>query len=197
MARAKTSASSQSSATSEGERPRRRVCVAHHSLVRKPAEIDGSSGAGQTTASMGKLRRGEPAGSPTRTEESRIDDKVCRLAAGTGGSRILARTIRRWRSRSRTESVTASCRARRTDRYLRHDHQESPQGWKSEGKGRQESGISLHHSYFTHYPSPPMAAHRPKSLGTARSASPSSRPTLWTMRCALVHPSKVKSKCIS
>ena len=157
MARAQTSASSQSSAISEGERPRRTCCVANHSLVRKPAEIDGSSGAGQTAASLGKLRRGEPAGSPRRTEESRIDDKVWRLAAGTGGSRILARTTRRWRSRSRTESVTASCRARRTDRYLRHDHQESPRWWKAEGKVRQESGIPLLHSSFVPHSLPVLA----------------------------------------
>ena len=71
MARAQTSASSQSSAIREGERSRRRVCVAHHSLVRKPAEIDGSSGAGQTTALLRNLRRGEPAGSPTGREPGR------------------------------------------------------------------------------------------------------------------------------
>ena len=45
--------------------------AANHPLVRKPAEIDGGSGAGQTTALLGNLRRGELSGSPSRMLQRR------------------------------------------------------------------------------------------------------------------------------
>ena len=99
------------------------VCVAHHSPVRKSAEIDGSPGARQTTAPLGNVRRGELSGSSSRTKQSRIHRKVRRLPSGVGRIRVLAGTPRRRRNRASGKAATAACRVRRTDRDFRHDHQ--------------------------------------------------------------------------
>ena len=102
------------------------VCAAHHPPVRKPAEIDGGSGARQTTAPLRNLRRGELSGSPSRTKQGRIHRKVRRLAAGTRRISVLAGTARRWRDRASGKAAIAPCRVRRTDSDFRYDHQESP-----------------------------------------------------------------------
>ena len=75
--------------------PHQTVCAANHPPVRKPAEIDGGSGAGQTVAPLGNIRLSELPGSPSRTEQSRVHRQMRRLAAGTGGIRVLAGTPRR------------------------------------------------------------------------------------------------------
>ena len=127
--------------------PHQTVCGANHPTVRKSAKIDGGSGARQTTAPLGDLGRGELPRSPSRTKQSRVHRQMRRLASGTGRIRLLAGTPRRWRNRSRSEAATASFRVRRTDRHLRHDHQESSRGWKSEGRMRKE-GPLLHSSFL-------------------------------------------------
>jgi len=105
--------------------PHQTVCAANHPPVRKLAEIHGGSGAGQTVAPLGNIRRGELPRSPSRKEQSRVHRKMWRLASGTGGIRVLAGTPRRWRNRASGQAATAPCRVRRTDRHLRHDHQTS------------------------------------------------------------------------
>ena len=127
--------------------PHQTVCGANHPTVRKSAKIDGGSGARQTTAPLGDLGRGDLPRSPSRTKQSRVHRQMRRLASGTGRIRLLAGTPRRWRNRSRSEAATASFRVRRTDRHLRHDHQESSRGWKSEGRMRKE-GPLLHSSFL-------------------------------------------------
>jgi len=101
------------------------VCAANHPPVRKSAEIDGGSGAGQATAPLGNIRRSELPGSPSRSEQSRVYREMRRLASGTGGIRVLAGAARRWGNRASGQAAAASCRMRRTHRHLRHDHQES------------------------------------------------------------------------
>ena len=105
--------------------PHQAACAANHPPVRKPAEIDGGSGAGQTTAPLGNIGRGELSGSPSRTKQSRVHREMRRLASGTGRIRVLAGTPRRWRNCASGQAATASCRMRRTDRHLRHHHQTS------------------------------------------------------------------------
>ncbi len=105
--------------------PHQAVCTANNSPVRKFAEIHGGSGAGQTVASLGNLRRGELPGSPSRTEQSRVHREMRRLAPGAGGICVLAGTARRWRNCASGQAPTAPCRVRRTHRHLRHHHQES------------------------------------------------------------------------
>jgi len=107
------------------QRPDQAIRLARHPLVRKPAQNDGSPGAGQTTAALGNVRRSELPRSSSWPEQSRIHRQMRRLTARTGRVRLLAGTARRWRDRNSGQAAAASCRVRRTDRNLRHDHQTS------------------------------------------------------------------------
>lgn len=132
-----------------GKRPQglhQAVCEANHPHVRKPAEIDGDSGAGKTTAPLGNIHRGELPGSPSRMEQSRVHTQMRGLAAGTGRAErsetdrlnsqsggeacglgsisVLAGTLRRWRNCASAQAEIASRRLRRTRCQFRHDHQE-------------------------------------------------------------------------
>ena len=107
------------------QRPHLAVRPARHPLVRKPAQNDGSPGAGQTTAPLGNFHRSELSRSASRSEQSRVHREMRRLPARTGRIRLLAGTARRWRDRASGQAATATCRVRRTHRHLRHNHQTS------------------------------------------------------------------------
>ena len=71
------------------ERPHQAVCIAHHPLVRKPAENDRSSGPGQTSAPFRHLRGGELSRSPSWPQQSRVHREMWRLPQRTSVVRVI------------------------------------------------------------------------------------------------------------
>jgi hypothetical protein len=108
------------------------VCAANHSLVWKPAEINGSAGSRQTAFAVGNIRRRELSGSASRTKQSRVHRQMRRLIAGIGRVSLLAGTAGRGQNRGNDKVATAPRRMRRAYRHLCHDHQTSEEFRKSE-----------------------------------------------------------------
>lgn len=80
-----------------------KVRAAHHSTVRKLAQINGSSDSWQAVTPLGNICRGELSRGSSRKEQSRVHREMRRLASGAGRVRVLVGTPHRGRNRASSQ----------------------------------------------------------------------------------------------